>query len=385
MAGAQRTLLTLLAAMDRDRFEPYLLVPYDDGPLSHAVKEMGIPVFVRHLIHWVPGVSAVPRQRRFQHLVKSFKTLRARSWAIAHLIVDNQIDLVYTNTITCVEGAVAARMTGKPHVWHIHEHVLGNSELTPLLPFRLYSWSVGALSKSVIFCSDILAKSYPTLSKKATVVHNGLPFPDLPDRVRTRDLITQHFGIDPAHKIVAVVGALHPRKDHFTFLEAAEKIFQENKDVVFLLVGEGSESHTNLILERIKSLGLTSSVILTGWWPAEKIYELLAAIDVLVISSEQESFGLTAIEALAVKTPVVSTQCGGPEEVIKHGMTGLLVHVRDPEGMAAAIMYLLQNPQFARNLGEAGRQDVLLRFGVERYAEGIRQVIQQAVIKHNNT
>lgn len=383
MAGAQRTLLTLLANIDRSRFEPYLLVP-SDGELGCAAKAIGITVFVRHLIHWVPGVNAVSRQQRFHHLVKSLKTLRARSWAIAHIILRNQIDLVYTNTVTCVEGAVAARMTGKPHVWHIHEYVLGNSELTPLLPFRLYSWSVGVLSKSVIFCSDSLAKSYPTLAKKATVVHNGLPFPAPPDRARSRGLITQRFGIDPAYKIVAVVSALHPRKDHFTFLETANQILQERKDIVFLLVGEGSESHTKLIRDRIKSLGLMSSVMLTGWWPSEKIHELLAALDVLVISSEQESFGLTIIEALAVETPVVSTRCGGPEEVIKHGVTGLLVQVRDSVGMAAAIVHLLQNPQFARNLGEAGRQDVLLRFGVERYAEGVQQVMQQAISKDNS-
>lgn len=384
MAGAQRTLLTLLANIDRSRFEPYLLVPAD-GELGCAAKALGITVFVRHLIHWVPGVHTVSRQQRFHHLVKSLKTLRARSWGIAHIILRNQIDLVYTNTIACVEGAVAARMTGKPHIWHIHEYVPGNNELMPILPFRLYSWFVGFLSKSVIFCSGSLAKAYPTLAKKTTVVHNGLPFPAPLDRACSHDLITQRFGINPAYNIVAVVGALHLRKDHFTFLEAAKKILQERKDIVFLLVGAGSESHTTLLRDRIQSLGLMSSVMLTGWWPSEKIHELLAGIDVLVVSSEQESFGLTIIEALAVETPVVSTRCGGPEEVIKHGVTGLLVQIRDSGGMAEAIVHLLQNPQFARNLGEAGRQDVLLRFGVERYTEGIQQVIQQTIFKNNNS
>ena len=165
MAGAQRTLLTLLATIDRSRFEPYLLVPYE-GKLSRAAKEMGVPVFVRLMIHWVPGINSVSHRQRFSYLVRTLKTLRARSWAITHLIENNKIDLVYTNTVTCIEGALAARMTHTPHIWHIHEFILGNTELRPLIPFHLYSIIVNILSNAIIFCSSSLAKSYPLPTKK---------------------------------------------------------------------------------------------------------------------------------------------------------------------------------------------------------------------------
>jgi len=377
MAGAQRTLLTLLTAIDRRRFEPYLVVP-NAGALSSAAEKLGIPVFVRHLVHWLPGAHTVPRRRRFRHLVKSGGTLRARSWAIAHLILRNEIDLVYTNTATCVEGAIAARMTGRPHVWHIHEPVLNNSELRPVLPFSVYSWSIGMLSDSVIFCSDVLAKCYPALTRKAVVVHNGLPFSALPDRARARRLVEQHLGIGPNRKIVAVIGVLQPRKDHLTFLAAAQQVLKSVGEVTFLIVGSGTDMYTEVIRNEINSLGLASSVNLTGWWPEEQFGDLLAAIDVLVISSEQESFGLTAIEALAMETPVVATRCGGPEEVIEHGRTGLLVPVRDPVAMSEAIVRLLQDPELARALGVAGNQDVRARFSVDRYVSGIEEVLRRA-------
>lgn len=382
MAGAERTLLTLLVALDRRRFEPHLIVPFA-GKVSSAASGMGVSVWVRHLIPWLPGVRGTPR-RRFYHFVRALKSLRARSWAIAHVILRNQIDLVYTNTVTCVEGAIAARMTGRPHVWHIHESVIGNSDLVPILPSCLYSWSVGVLSESVIFCSSSLAKSYPSLAKKATVVHNGLAFPALLDRALARHAIAEHFGIERTHKIVAVVGALNPRKDHFTFLEAAKKVLQETGNVAFLIVGSGSENQTHLIRDKTISLGIASSVRLTGWWPEDKMYELMAAIDVLVISAEQEPFGLTAIEALAVETPVVSTRCGGPEEIVLDGHTGVLVPVHDPCAMAAAIVRLLQTPQLARDLGKAGRRDVLARFGVDRYVHRIEEIIQQSAAEVEN-
>ena len=176
-----------------------------------------------------------------------------------------------------------------------------------------------------------------------------------------------------------MVGALQPRKDHLTFLAAAHEIVKDNKDVVFIIVGAGSESYTNSIKEEIKSLGLASSVKLTGWWPEDRKNELLAGIDILVVSSEQESFGLTIIEALALETPVVSTRCGGPEEVVQEGVTGLLVKVKEPKELTKAVIHLLDNPQFARELGIAGRQDVLSRFSVEHYIAGIQEVIKKTI------
>jgi len=381
MAGAQRMLLTLLTGLDRSRFEPYLVVP-NTGALSDAAAKLGVPVFVRQLLHWLPGVRTASRRQRFPYLVKSARTLRARSWAIANLILRNQIDLVYTNTVTCVEGAVAARMAGKPHVWHIHEPVQNNSELMPILPFSVYSWSIGALSHSVIFCSHSLARNYRSLTKKATVVHNGLRFHSPPDRPLARKTVAQRVGIDPDRKIVAVVGALQPRKDHLTFLAAARLVLNLTQDVVFVIAGAGSQKYTQIIRSEIESRGLAESVKLTGWWPEEELANLLAAIDVLVISSEQESFGLTAIEALAVETPVVATRCGGPEEVIVDRQTGLLIPVRDPVAMSEAIIRLLRDSKLARALGLAGNQDVRARFSVDRYVNGVEDVFLRSAAAH---
>lgn len=378
MAGAQRTLLTLLATIDRSRFKPYLLVP-NVGKLSHAAKEMGIPVFIRHMMHWVPGINSVSHRQRFSYLVRTLKTLRARSWAITHLIENNKIDLVYTNTVTCIEGALAARMTNTPHIWHIHESILGNTELRPLIPFHLYSIIVNILSNAIIFCSTSLAKSYPLPTKKTNIIYNGLPFPPTFNKANAHDAITKYLGINPTQKIVAVVSALQPRKDHFTFLAAAHEIVKNNQEVVFLIVGAGPENYTNSIQKKIESLDLASSVRLIGWWLEDKIYEFLAGIDVLVVSSEQESFGLTIIEALAMETPVVSTRCGGPEEIIKDGATGLLVKVKDHVDMAKAIIHLLNDPPFASNIGVAGRQDVLSRFSEKQYISGIQQVIEDTI------
>jgi len=186
------------------------------------------------------------------------------------------------------------------------------------------------------------------------------------------------LGCEVDTKLVAVVGALFPSKDHMTFLAAAEKVARKIEKVSFLIVGSGSESYTNRIRDRIRDLQLDSRVRLLGW--RNDVHGLMSAIDVLVISSEQESFGLTAIEALSMETPVVATRCGGPEEVMADGDTGLLVPVKDPDAMADAIVKLLKNPELARGLGIRGREHVSRHFGIDQFVQCIQGVIKESAV-----
>jgi glycosyltransferase involved in cell wall biosynthesis len=374
MFGAQRVLLTLLSSIDRRAFTPMLLLP-SDGPMASQAAALGIPVFFERLVHWVPGSAVSTGRQRVRYLARFLRSLLSRCRAISRLITEHKVDLVYSNTVTCIEGAIAAQRTRKPHVWHIHEHILQNSDLTPLFPYRFYCAAIRFLASSVIFCSKGLASSYPLLSEKAFIVYNGLPFPPLREKFSSHAELLRGLGCEVDTKVVAVVGSLFPRKDHMTFLAAAEKVARTVKNPVFLIVGSGYESYTNRIRIRIRELQLDSRVRLLGW--RDDVYNLLAGVDVLVISSEQESFGLTAIEALSMETPVVSTRCGGPEEIMVDGETGLLVPVKDPDAMADAIVKLLKNPELARGMGIRGRAHVSTQFGIDRFVRCIQGVIKE--------
>ena len=374
MFGAQRILMTLLSSIDRRSFVPMLLLPFD-GPMARQAADLGIPVFVERLVHWVPGSAVSTGRQRVRYLSRFLRSLHSRSRAIERLITEHNVDLVYTNTVTCVEGAIAARRTRKSHVWHIHEHIPGNRDLAPLFPFRFYCAVIGFLTNSVIFCSKALASGYPLLSGKAFVVYNGLPSPPFREKFSSRGELLKVLGSGSDTKLVAVVGALFPSKDHMTFLAAAEKVLRKIGDVYFLIVGSGSESYTNRIRDRIRELQIESRVRLLGW--RNDVQALMSDIDVLAISSEQESFGLTAIEALSMETPVVSTRCGGPEEIMVDGETGFLVPVKDPDAMADVIVKLLKNPELARVQGIRGREHVSTHFGIDRFAHCIQAVIRE--------
>jgi glycosyltransferase involved in cell wall biosynthesis len=85
------------------------------------------------------------------------------------------------------------------------------------------------------------------------------------------------------------------------------------------------------------------------------------------------------VEALAMETPVVSTRCGGPEEVLVDGDTGFLVPVKDPPALADAIVKVLGDEGLARRIGARGRAHMSGNFTVERYVRNVEKVILETI------
>lgn len=378
LSGAQRALLALLQGVNGSRFQCHVVVPYD-GPLVNEVRTHGHGTHLRHLVRWVPSANRVKRDGRLRCLARCLGGLRSRARAIARLAAQLGTDVMVTNTVTCLEGAVAARMARLPHVWLIHESIDGNADLQALLPQFVYRGVIGALSTSVVFVSNSLAAAYGGLRNRRCVIYPGLPLPQRPDRNLARERLLDRTGFAADARLVGVVGALQPGKDHRTFLAAARLVREIRSEACFVIVGAGSVDYTETLVDHASELGLTACTRLLGRLPPGEIHELMAGLDVLVISSVQESFGLTAIEALSVETPVVATRCGGPSEIIRDGIDGRLVPVRDAQAMATAIGAMLSDPATAREQARAGRQRVERFFSAGAYVSAMEQVLENAV------
>ena len=166
------------------------------------------------------------------------------------------------------------------------------------------------------------------------------------------------------------------RKGLTTFLDAAAQIARRNPDVNFLIIGRGQDAYVESVRRHAVSLGIADAVHFLGW--RADVPALLCKCDVLVIASEQEPFGLTAVEAMALGVPVVATRSGGPEEIIEHGRTGHLVPTNSPESIAQAVTSLLANDELHRAISEAGKASVAAKFSLEAYVGGVEETILQA-------
>ncbi|MCL4837458.1 MAG: N-acetyl-alpha-D-glucosaminyl L-malate synthase BshA [Thermoanaerobaculia bacterium] len=142
-----------------------------------------------------------------------------------------------------------------------------------------------------------------------------------------------------------------------------------------LLVGDGPERAR--AEQRCRERQLGDRVVFLGNFPA--IEEVLVGADLFLLPSESESFGLSALEALSCAVPVVASRAGGLPEVVAEGENGFLLPVGDVDGMAAAALSLLADPERHRRFAEHGRQWAVTRFDEASVVARYREVYARAI------
>ncbi len=343
--------------------------------MEEQLKQANVPYTIRFLDRWIPSHYCAS----WDHPLRYLSGLRARLWSLLALIEREKIDLVYTNTSTILEGALAARRTGIPHVWHIHEHLRGNADLRCYFPTAWIDRITLSLSECIITPSKVLADDRFPGSDKVRIIPNGVDLTAF--RRGDGKRVYMELGISQSVPVVTFVGGISKGKAPLDFACAAVMIHRQRPDVHFLLAGGTSDP----LLERnirdlIKQARLNECFHILGF--RNDVVNLLAAATVHVSTSLQESFGLTLIEAMASCKPVVATRCGGPEEVIVDGETGFIVEPKNPQAIAQAVLKLLNQPDLARRFGEAGRLRVEQEFTVETYAHRISKIIKEVIRTH---
>ena len=155
-----------------------------------------------------------------------------------------------------------------------------------------------------------------------------------------------------------------------------ERVMRE-VPAVLLMVGEGPERASAQALAR--RLGIDDRVRFLG--RQDHIEELTGIADVFLLPSELESFGLSALEAMASGVPVIGSDAGGLPEVVKHTETGFVLPVGDIEGMAARAIEILKDDEHARELGQAGRRRAASLFGAERVVSQYERFYETVLAK----
>ena len=176
--------------------------------------------------------------------------------------------------------------------------------------------------------------------------------------------------------IIGNIAALAWHKDHRTLIETARIVLDEFPQVIFLIAGDGPLRREIEIL--IKKLNLEEKVKLLGF--RQDIPEILSILDLFVLSSSWEGLGTSLLDAFASRVPVVATNVGGIPEIVKDRVNGILVPPNNPGILARAIIHLLKNRDFARQMAEEGFKMVKEKFSIEKIVEQIRKIYDRLVV-----
>lgn len=144
---------------------------------------------------------------------------------------------------------------------------------------------------------------------------------------------------------------------------------------VLVMVGDGPERPA--AEDEARALGVANSVYFLG--KIETVAPLLANADVFLLPTSSESFGLSALEAMASGVPVVGSDSGGLPEVVTNGVTGLLYPVGDVDSMAAGVLSIITEPSRQADMGAAGADDARKRFALDTVVSQYEEMYRSAL------
>ncbi|GAB4137039.1 MAG: glycosyltransferase family 4 protein [Thermogutta sp.] len=364
--GAELCLDVLLSGTDPAVYE--LDVRFAcDGPMVDRCRRSGWSAAVEPWAWWL-GYEPSGWYRR---------NLWGKGWLrvlrYAALIRRGDFDLVYTNSAVIFEPALAARLAGVPHIWHVHEILDPAFWPTRLTSFPSAARRLSRWSRRLIFESHAARRVCEAYieSAKTRVIHNPLRFgADDAACPRVREqaaALRSRLGLTPEDVMVLWLGRFSPRKDPLLLVRAAARLADRSDlpNVVPVFLGEGP-----LLSQVADALGNHGRIC---EFQAD-VRPWLAACDVLTLTSRQESFGLVLLEAAAFGKPVIATRAEGPAEVVREGETGLLIPPGDDAALAEALALLADRRDVRQRMGQAAQRWAFEHFSADRYVQAVHAV-----------
>lgn len=365
--GSDIILLQLIDRLDPACWRVIVVLPDDvryEGLLSAALRQRGITVHHPRL--------AVLRRAYFtpRGMTRYGNRLVVSTARLLRLLQQEDVAIVHSNTAAVLPGAIAAWLSRRPHIWHVHEIIV-----SPRALWRASAWWMPRLSARVVTVSCAawhhLCAGNMLNRRKAVVIHNGLDVTRLDAAVGTGSHVRAGWDLARDTPLVGMVGRISSWKGQDLFLQVARRVLDTRPDVRFAIIGAASPGQEELV-GRLRyhadTLGLSRAVIMPGF--RSDVPSIMDALDILVLpSTSPDPFPTVVLEAMAMRRPVVALAHGGCTEMVDDGITGALVP-RGPDevsAMAQSIVRLIDDPPLRTAMGLAARQRLDQRFSVDAF------------------
>jgi glycosyltransferase involved in cell wall biosynthesis len=362
LSGAERHLLILLPALRALGIDARLLLLVErDKPMDSiaaACAAQGVPL-ERLVVRRGLDLTIVSRLTR---------TLRAQAPAIVHT------HLIHAD----IYGMLAARAAGVPTLITTRHNDDAFRRQQPVRLLNALNWR--AVRAGVVISQSLAGFVRQVESAPAHKVHvipYGLPHTrQTPAELETRRLrLRAELGLAPETLLLGIISRLIEQKGIPYAIQAVRLIADDFPQAHLVIAGDGDRE--SALRQQAATLGLGPRVHFLGW--RQDAPDVIAALDVFLMPSLWEGFGLTLLEAMSARVPVVASHVSAIPEVVVHGETGYLVAPRDPEAIAHALRLLLPDRLLRQHLGLNGEDRLETFFSVERMARQTADLYAQVL------
>jgi glycosyltransferase involved in cell wall biosynthesis len=384
--GTTRYLLTLLAGLNRDEFQPVLFGLSDRAWHRDAAALGAKIVLLEEPRDPAPANSPGPVREQPRRI----KLPRKAAWALGtareiaalrQLFNKHSVDLLHSNNAGAEPAPIAARISQVPRVlatWHVDPSYdldnlrsTWNYRLLEMTSMRALDHSIAVSKATASAWVRRCVFSSQRATDTITVVHNGVDVARL-KRVDSIQAAKAKHGWD-GRLAIGSVGRLEAAKGYEFLLRALPEIFKSNAEVVVRIAGSGE------LLGQLKALaaelGLGDRVEFLGF--TANVKDFLESIDIYVQPSLCEALPMAILEASAVGVPVVASNVGGVAECVVDGQTGFTVPPRDAEALGKAIAKLVFDSTLRMHMGMAACELVRENFRNDQMVEATQEVYRK--------
>jgi glycosyltransferase involved in cell wall biosynthesis len=335
--------ITALVGGDDERFQSAIAFGANDWPApldAVGAASYAVPLFPSTLLTFL----------------RALRVLRK-------IVREERFDVIHSHhRFSSLVGRAAAVLSGARFVSSVHDFAGGNRFLSRM-----------ALGRDIMVYGQSVAqylRDYFGLREACiTKITMGVALPER-DLRQSAAAFRSEWKIPAGAKVIAFAGRLDFEKGPDLLLEALPLILQASPNAVLCFAGDGP-MRLELARSPLASSG-DRPVRFLGW--RERIDDLLAAADVVVVPSRSEAFGLTALEAMLRGRAVVASRVGGLPLLIEDGRTGVLFTSLTPESLAEGVTRVLTDSFLAARLGEAARHSVEDAYSVRAMVAETHQV-----------
>lgn len=371
--GNARYIASIFKHLDLDRFEPVLISPIENR-FTDVIDDLG----GHQLVVQAPGpLRQYAGAILTQGLLGKIATAASIIWYSFRLgacFLRERIDIVQCHSVRAVITAgLAVKLTGRPMIWYI------KGELdNPLLDRIAFS-----LADSILFQGETnMRLRYPELAKKfrhkIEIVPNCIEL-DRVTAVENADLsdLKRELDIDDSKINIVFVGVFIPPKGLADLLEAMVQVRKAVPEVRLYLVGDAGNDGYVWYREKLEDIVRTqglNDVIFTGW--RDNAEEVVSLMDIYVLPSHAEGVSTSAMEAMALGKPVLSTAVGSIPDLITDGQTGITVQPHAPEELAEQLIRLCREPELRERLGRNARRLIYENYSIQANINGLQRVFE---------
>ena len=382
--GPGRSLLYILKYIDREKINPFVLVPKHDI-FSESLKSEGIfenvivdPRFPENIQKsaMVADAARAPGLTRVFSIIVNIANMIRLLWGSPKIIRENGIDIIYCNgTLAKIVGTLIGRKNGKPVIWHVR-----NIQQTRLMKSLMETLSGFRCVKKIICVSRATAEPFRRAKSKVRVVYNGIDPADF-DRDSVRGSLREEFSIPPDTVLVGNTGRVVPRKGYAEFIDTVSRLVSDGgigEKTKFVIVGDTPwffpKNHLRELEDHAERLGVRDSFIFTGYRKDVRPY--LRDFDLFVIPSNYpDPFPRSVIEAMAFSLPVVGFSIGGIAEAVEDGKTGFLCRPGDFGKIGESISILARDAAARDEMGRNSRRRVMEMCSAAERTADIQKII----------